>query len=98
MTPEFRAGLYAVDPAALNVDRLDDAASPAEPEDDRVRSWHASQRCWKTYALGWAMQRAGSRKLAPRVIPLELQRLFAELQLMDVVRAVLGTLHLQLLC
>ena len=102
MTPELRSGLFALEPGRLGVERLEafcaqrrselteatagDAAHSATAAGGAAGSATAPEA---DAAMGSPARKAAPR---PRVLPLELQRLFSEMQLLD--SGALGTVEM----
>ena len=96
MMPEFRAGLYAVDPALLNVDLMPEpviaaagaseskAGGASESTASAGEARGAADAAEGSEAAGGGGGGGGRSARRPRTVPLQLQRLFAQLQLLDV--------------
>ena len=86
MTPELRRGLYAIDPLSLGADSLTDSCS-----NDRGGRTNSNPIMISSESIGQSAERAielvgddeepiRKKFTKPRLIPLELQRLFTYMQ------------------
>lgn len=98
MTPELRDGLFSVDPRALHVDLVRAGWRPchglrAVTPAARATQLGAQSAGSSSSSVESGARDPGKKRHQPRVVPLELQRLFTNLQLANRVRRGPGAPH-----